>query len=166
LTVQRTLQENLIKKAKGNRQKVSNARKEIGRLNGEMQQLTRDLKNLGKDSGSGSFTLADLYKSAVDQFMTFGSNIAGRNGILSPQDARASLGKSILQSQGSSISGRQLTEAQTANNYLAQIAANTQPYGSKSNRNGLPTGTKDNSYMLSPAYGAAVNAANNNYQGN
>lgn len=169
LKKQKKFQQNIIdttKKTKENNQLIADAREEIGKLDKSIQQYTRDLKNLGKDSGSGSFTLADLYKSAVDQFMTFGSNIAGRNGILSPQDARASLGKSILQSQGSSISGRQLTEAQTANNYLAQIAANTQPYGSKSNRNGLPTGTKDNSYMLSPAYGAAVNAANNNYQGN
>ncbi len=65
----------------------------------------------------GSFTLADLFRSATENFNTFGSNIAGRNGVLSAQDARGSLGGSILAQLGTA----QLTEAQKQTALLQSI---------------------------------------------
>jgi hypothetical protein len=59
-------------------------------------------------SGAGGFTIGDLFQSAVDQFSTFGSNIAGRNGILSPQDARGDLGGRVVGNLSTGMSADQI----------------------------------------------------------
>jgi len=46
----------------------------------------------GLKGGGGGFTLQQLFQEASDQFKTFGSNVAGRNGVLSGQDERAAFG--------------------------------------------------------------------------
>lgn len=70
----------------------------------------RDIGKKVKDDAGAGFSIQDLFVGAADQFRTYGSNIAGRNGILSPQDARADLAQSIivqLQSRALSESERQ-----------------------------------------------------------
>jgi len=77
-----------------------------------------DLKDKLKDilqQGEGGFTLDDLFNEAVKNFETFGSNIAGRNGVLSRQDARASFSGMAIQR----ISSAQLTEAEKQTAWLA-----------------------------------------------
>ncbi len=64
-----------------------------------------DLQDLLNGKGGDGFSIQDLFQAAGDQFSTFGSNISGRNGVLSRQDARASLGQDIL----ARINGDQLT---------------------------------------------------------
>lgn len=50
-----------------------------------------DLADLGKDKAgaSGGATVADFFSAAVSNFKAFGSNVAGRGGVLSAQDERA-----------------------------------------------------------------------------
>ena len=69
---------------------------------------------------SGGALAKDIFKEAVNQFLTYGSNIAGRNGVLSPQDARASFGLMII-----NRSNAQLTEAQKHTTILEGIYKNT-----------------------------------------
>lgn len=75
------------------------------RLQDELLTVREKLK--GKTKG-GATSIPDLFQAAVDQFRTFGSNIAGRNGVLSPQDARASLGQDLM----TRLATASLTEAQ------------------------------------------------------
>jgi len=86
--------------------------------------LRQGIKDLTNPSGGGGFSLADLFKESVNQFQTFGGNIAGRNGVLSPQDARGQFGliagrnaRSPLEQIGS----KQLTEAEKQTAWLARI---------------------------------------------
>lgn len=92
----------------------------------EITGLKSRIKNL--TSQDGGFSLQDLFKEAVDQFNTFGSNIGGRNGVLSPQDARASLGKNIMDTVQTNL----LTEAEQQTLYLSQILDAIQNPGSMS----------------------------------
>lgn len=88
--------------------------------------IKQDIRNLKDQSGAGAgFTLQDLFKEASDQFNTFGSNISGRNGVLSGQDARAALGANILQGRDAStrIQGGILTQAEQQTAILASIDA-------------------------------------------
>jgi TP901 family phage tail tape measure protein len=101
-------------------------------LQSKIISLREALKNLNAKSDSSSgFSLSDLFREGVQNFATFGSNIAGRNGVLSAQDARASLGANIA-----SIAGAQLTEAQRQTALLESINSNTSPTGKTSGRTG------------------------------
>lgn len=76
----------------------------------------------------------DVFQEAANQFRAFGSNIAGRNGILSGQDARAALASTILQrgqSQAEQVQVQQLTEAQKQTLILESIAAAFHGRGAK-----------------------------------
>lgn len=138
LLTQRKHQEDLIKEAKGNRQKVADARKEIARLDGQLNQLARDLGNLGKDAKSqtdSGGSMIDIFREAVDQFNTFGSNIAGRNGILSGQDARGSLSAVILGKDANlTIQGAQLTQAEKQTQLLELIYGSLNPVSPQGRR--------------------------------
>lgn len=101
-----------VKRAKGNAAAVAAAK-------AELLQFQVSLKE--EDGGGGGFSLNDLFKSAVDQFTTFGSNIAGRDGVLSGQDARASLGREIINSPGMGTQRAQLTESQRQTQLLTSI---------------------------------------------
>lgn len=79
----------------------------------KINALKLQIKNLSGEGGQ-AFTLQDLFKEAVEQFNAFGSNIAGRSGILSPQDARASLGRNII----ADLSAKQVTEQEKTNQLL------------------------------------------------
>ncbi len=60
------------------------------------EQLTiKGLKN-PKAAGAGGASIADIFGEAASEFGTFGSNIAGRGGTLSGQDARARFSANIL----------------------------------------------------------------------
>jgi hypothetical protein len=59
-------------------------------------QLT--LKQLKSGGAAGGATVADIFGEAASEFKSFGSNIAGRGGILSGQDARASFAARVLNS--------------------------------------------------------------------
>lgn len=79
-----------------------------------------------KDDGKNGFTIDELFKEAGDAFKTFGSNIGGRNSVLSPQDERAAFGKDLLAGKkpgtGGGIGESQLTEAQKQTMLLREIA--------------------------------------------
>lgn len=68
-----------------------------------INQLRGQIKALAQQGDQGGFTLADLFKEAISQRDTFGSNIGGRTAVLSPQDARADLGRTILQGRDASV---------------------------------------------------------------
>jgi hypothetical protein len=85
------------------------------------QLSLKDAKGAG-----GGFSVQDLFQEAAKEFQSFGSNIAQRGGILSPQDARGELAGDILArgAQGLDL-GRlgqaTLTEAQKQTALLAAI---------------------------------------------
>lgn len=99
------------------RQALADARLKVLELNGQILGIKSQIKNLGKDgSGGDGFSLQDLFQEAVNQFNTFGSNIAGRNGVLSPQDERAAFGQTAVKNAGEALAAASLTqqERQTA----------------------------------------------------
>lgn len=67
----------------------------------ELTSWKAKLKDL--KGGGDAFTLQQLFQEAADQFNTFGSNIAGRNGVLSGQDERAAFGKVAGRRAGSAL---------------------------------------------------------------
>lgn len=94
------------------------------------EQLT--IKGLTKGAGAGA-SLQDIFGEAASEFSSYGSNIAGRNGVLSGQDARAEFSRLLL--QGHAI-GRaaddarhqeQLAEQRRQTGFLARIADAVDP---------------------------------------
>lgn len=112
--------QNQVKRAKGNALAVAQAQ-------GELLNFKLSLKDKAKSDGGSSFTLQDLFQEAVDQFETFGSNIAPRGGILTPQDARASLGGRIASDLAMAVRQSQLTEAQRQTALLSEISTKLSP---------------------------------------
>lgn len=96
------------------------------------EQLT--IKNLGKGQGAQGATAGQIFAEAASEFRSFGSNIAGRGGILSGQDARAGLAArvlggstaqsltQILARQQAARDREQLTEAQKQTALLRNIS--------------------------------------------
>jgi hypothetical protein len=85
-----------------------------------------------QDEGTGS--TVSIFQEAVSNFRAFGSNIAGRGGILSPQDARAALAFGVLQTKQERLAELQvttnqgqLTEQQRTNSLLEVIAQSVAP---------------------------------------
>ncbi len=101
-------------------------------LKSKIITLQQSLKSLNQtqNSAAGGFSLSDLFREGVQNFSTFGSNVAGRAGVLSAQDARASLGSNIAQ-----IAGAQLTESQRQTALLESIDSNTRTDGSSGGKN-------------------------------
>lgn len=91
------------------KQKVVDLKSAIAGLRASLQGL--------EDTQSSGFTIADFFKSAVENFTTFGSNIGGRSAVLSRQDARASAGQSVIAQLGQ----QQVIEAKTTNQLLTLI---------------------------------------------
>ncbi len=93
------------------------------------------LKGGAATSAAGGFTLADFYRQAFSDFGDFGSNIAGPNGVLSPQDVRGLIGQVATVSKASSpaveVAKQQLTEAQKQTSLLQGMAL-AAPAGSSS----------------------------------
>ncbi len=124
-----------------------------------LQQQAKSLT--GQQQG---FSLQDLFKSAADQFNTFGSNISARNGVLSGQDERASFGKTILDNRdrGLSLAGQSLTQQEKTNTILEQILAKVGRPVSAGGAGGSPAlsdkGKKGN---LLSIYGTEIAAAYN-----
>lgn len=118
--------------------------------------LQLQLKNLsGQDGG---FSINDLFKEAVNNFTTFGSNIASRSGVLSPQDARGQVSKGILGNLGS-INSQQLTVAQQQ---LATLLVISEKIGGGGGKNGAPAvAGKGKRGNLLDIYGAEIAAAYN-----
>ncbi len=109
-------------------------------------------KNKVTAAPGGGFSLADLFRSATDNFNTFGSNIAARNGVLSAQDARGSLAGNILAQIGTS----QLTEAQKQTVLLGQIDSNTRP-GAKAKATTGSSASSNNWQSFRDSFQAANN---------
>lgn len=83
------------------------------------------LKGGAATSAAGGFTLAEFYQQAFSDFGQFGSNIAGPNGVLSPQDVRGLIGQvAALQktSPQEQVAQAQLTEQQKQTSLLSVIA--------------------------------------------
>ncbi len=131
---------NKIKKLQGDIKAIQRIKKltteqklEIIDLQSEILSLQSSLKDVtGQSNG---FSLQDLFKAAADQFNTFGSNIAGRNGVLSGQDERAAFSRSVLGNRDASalggrdkrttLAGQQLTQQEKTNTLLQLILART-----------------------------------------
>jgi len=117
----------IARAAKKGSQKALDATLEVKRLDGQIIAIRTQIKNLGKSTGggdSGGFTLSQLFQEAADQFNTFGSNIAGRNGVLSGQDARGALGQTVKALNPTlPVLDATLSESEKQTAYLATIAA-------------------------------------------
>ncbi len=88
---------NAQKKIKADRHKSLLIRKEAAiQIQKDLQQINNIKGQIKGLAGESSFSLQDLFKEAVSNFETFGSNIGGRDSVLSPQDSRAQLAKIIL----------------------------------------------------------------------
>ncbi len=113
------------------------------------------LKNLKDKESNTGFTLTELGAFAANQFNTFGSNISGRDGVLSGQDERAAFGGDLRRNLGDSPL---LTESQRTNEILrailAKIGRDTQQVG------GSPAlGDKGKQGNLLAIYGTEIAAA-------
>lgn len=102
----------------------------------------KGLSNGGSGSGqSAALTSQSFFSAAASQFNTYGSNIAGRNGVLSGQDARAQFAARALSGNGAQAfaaaveraratqATQQLAEAQRQTALLHTIAAGVRKYG-------------------------------------
>jgi hypothetical protein len=118
-----------------------------------LKQTLKSLNDAAKSDSAG-FSLSDLFREGVQNFSTFGSNIAGRAGVLSPQDARASLGSNVAQ-----IAGAQLTEAQRQTALLESINSNTSPGGKVGGR----TGASASAAGTWQSFRDTLQSANNGY---
>lgn len=145
--------QNQIDGLKTIKKKTIEQKQEIVSLTSVILGLKGDLQNLKNGGGGGGFSLNDLFKEAVNNFVTFGSNIAGRQGVLSPQDARGAFSQNILAQLGSS----QLTEAQKQTAQLREINAKLGPAGA----GGKILGQKIDRLGSTPGlpYGAAAKLA-------
>ncbi len=126
LDAQRARAKRLADNAKKGTQEFADATLKVKQLDGQIIAIRQQIKNLGKNTGAeGGFTLQQLFDEAANQFNTFGSNISGRNGVLSGQDERAAFGQSIGAQRDPSlgIQGAQLSENEKQTVYLAEIAA-------------------------------------------
>jgi len=145
--------------AKNGSQEQKDAQLEIEKLNGQIIGTRILIKNLGKDKNAadGGFSLQELFQSAVDQFNTFGSNIAGRNGVLSGQDARGSLGAAIINGRDKnlSIQGQQLS---TQEKMLAVLASIDTKVGGRTGGS-PPVAGKGKEGNLLDIYGTQIAAA-------
>jgi hypothetical protein len=101
-----------------------------------------------QQEGPQGATTGQFFQEAVNQFRQFGSNIAGRSGVLSAQDARASFAFNAIQRIGDRAQAvaqtqrsAQLTEQQKTNVILSGIyqalRPNTPP------RQGKPVGARN-----------------------
>ncbi len=95
-----------------------NAMTQIRILRGDITKQQQAIKGV---TGGGGFTLNDLFKEAANQFATFGSNITSRTGVLSGQDARASLGASIVNDFATRLQQQSLTEQERQTRILESI---------------------------------------------
>lgn len=123
------------------------------------------MKKAGNKSGSASagFSLTDLGAFAANQFSTYGSNISGRNGVLSGQDERAAFGLKLSGNLGSPL----VAEARTSNGLLGAILVEIKKGNGSAGGEAAPRGFKnDKSYgnlqaergvAMAAAYGYGVN---------
>lgn len=98
-------------------------------------------KKAGTKSAAPAFVAGEFFKTAAAQFGTYGSNIAGRNGVLSGQDERATVALRAFRGQSAqniaqAIARQQaqrdqakLTEAQKQTALLRRIANGVAQYG-------------------------------------
>lgn len=103
------------------------------------------LKGLSSNDGGGgqsaALTSQSFFAAAANQFNTYGSNTAGKGGVLSGQDARAKYASRVLSSNGAQSfaaaveraravqANQQLAEAQRQTALLHTIAAGVRKYG-------------------------------------
>jgi TP901 family phage tail tape measure protein len=101
------------------------AQQTVNGLKGAISGVDATLKDLRGQAGGDGFSLEDLFKKAADEFREFGGFSRGRSGILSPQDARGFLGKTIHENQISDAEKQSLSEQRKQTAELTKISANT-----------------------------------------
>lgn len=122
-----------VKDAKLNREERQRAEAELIDAQLGLRALNKQGKEKDKkktDTVAPGLTAQDFFAEAASQFQQYGSNIAGRNGILSGQDARAALGalgvsKQPVSSPFSQISGGIGALAQVGGNTLTEARKQT-----------------------------------------
>lgn len=121
-----------VKDAKLNREERQQAEAELIDAQLGLRALNKQGKDKDKkkDTVAPGLTAQDFFAEAASQFQQYGSNIAGRNGILSGQDARAALGalgvsKQPVSSPFSQISGGIGALTQVGGNTLTEARKQT-----------------------------------------
>lgn len=123
-----------VKDAKLNREERQRAEAELIDAQLGLRALNKQGKDKTKDKKTATvapgLTAQDFFNEAASQFQQYGSNIAGRNGILSGQDARAALGalgvsKQPVSSPFSQISGGIGALTQVGGNTLTEARKQT-----------------------------------------